>query len=179
MLSFKSRITPTRTRFIVRYTLWLIAVAAFFLLNNYYGWIKVSPYLLSLYTVIFVSGLIRESKRFFIQQVNIDEENRSVAFNCFQFWQGQKTFKEPFDELKVKIVPPILAWRYTSPTVFFFRNDPGDFYVSNRKDHFSKETLNALTEALRRLTSPAKKSEASKLSPNTKPSQLIGRATEL
>jgi hypothetical protein len=157
MLVFKSTVTHTRTYFLVRFALSLLLGLGLIFTAEHFDLIETGPFVWSVVTAFSIKNFIKKSKRLLINHIAIDLEKRAITFSCFQFWQGQVKFIDPFEGLKIEIVTPRPAWIYHSPLIFFFRSYPGEFYVSKRKDNFSIKTLTDLALALKPLTSPVEK----------------------
>jgi hypothetical protein len=90
----------------------------------------------------------------YINEIGIDTEKRTIRFSCYQFSKGNKEFTKPFGEVKMEIIQYLFPRKLRNPKIYFFKNKPGDFYVSAAKDGFSRKTMNEIAALLTDLTTP-------------------------
>jgi hypothetical protein len=54
----------------------------------------------------------------------------------------------------MEIIQYLFPRKLRNPKIYFFKNKPGDFYVSAAKDGFSRKTMNEIAALLTDLTTP-------------------------
>ncbi len=159
MYSFRSKKPHSKRRFIVYYSIQLLL--AIVLITVGFGFKIFKQERFPFYTILAAATLIvsfiRDSTSTVFNAVIIDEQKQLITFYCFRFWKGEFPLERSFDETKIEIDPSYSTGLFSQgqPAIFFFKNKPGQFYVSEKKDGFSKKTMADLSEILKKITSPA------------------------
>lgn len=137
---------------------YLLATALFLLFVIAWLGIAKFPFFLWIYIpFILVNYYYRVTRLSYINEINIDTENRIIRFSCYRFSTGTKEFTKPFDEVKIEVVQYLFPRKSRNPIIYFFKNKPGDFYLSAAKDGFSRKTMNEIAALLTALTTLVKK----------------------
>jgi hypothetical protein len=158
MHSFKSTIHHNRSRFVLKQVTELLFSIAFIFVLYRMDYLTTQLLLVSIVIgLLFIITLVEESNRTIINEVVIDTEHRQVSFHCFRFWEGSSKRQISFNELKIEIYIQKPVWLFQSLQIYFFKDKAREFYVSKRKDKFSKKTLEGLALLLGQLTKPATK----------------------
>jgi hypothetical protein len=157
MQSFKTGKYQTRKRFVTRW-IWDVLFALAIITTAFYfvGLTKKDPYIpVIIFSLLHPVRFAKEIFRTYINEIIIDRENRQVIFHCYRPWNGTRIITRSFDDLKFHYATETNGWFLKRfPAIYFFKNEPGDFYVSVHKDGFSKQTLIELIHLLDQLGKP-------------------------
>lgn len=158
MESFKSKKYHDRKWFLLYYLkaiAWLLA--GFLLFYFLYDKKTVLFSILSVHIIFLAINFIQHSRRLLINEVVVI--NNLVIFYVYNFWKGHSEKKTTIDKLKTELDTNYSEGllRDSTTALFFFHHQPGTFYMTPEKDHFSKEMIINLAEALKAIHSQTMK----------------------
>lgn len=159
MYSFRSNKPHSKKRFLVYYSIQFLLAIVLLIVGFGFKIFKQEklPFYTILAAVTFIVSFLRDSTTTAFNEVIIDEQKQLISFYCYRFWKGEFSLTSRFDETKIDIDPSYSTGLFSQgkPAIFFFKNKPGLFYVSEKKDGFSKKTIAELSDLLKKITSPA------------------------
>lgn len=153
MQSFKSKKHHDRKWFVLyygQYIAWILA--AFCIIYFLFGRREAILYL-PMPLVIFAIASVRRSRQLILNEVVII--NNLAIFYVYNFWKGHFEKKTTIDKLKTELDNYYSEGLFSSSTtaLFFFHHQPGTFYITPEKDHFSKEMIVDLNNSLNQIQS--------------------------
>jgi hypothetical protein len=158
MISFKSKRKKNKAWFVMMHLCLPLLAGPLLYLAFRIGWLRYSFFLFWIYPFIFsIASFFRGANNIYINEISIDPENRQMYFSCFQFWNGNKEHQRRFDEIKIDIVTYKRFSFSKVCRIYFFKSQPGDFYLSREKDLFSRASMIQIAELLSNLTTPVKR----------------------
>ncbi len=106
---------------------------------------------------LLIRNFIQHSRQLLINEVVVI--NNLVIFYVYNFWKGHSEKKTTIDKLKTELDTNYSEGllRDSTTALFFFHHQPGTFYMTPEKDHFSKEMIINLAEALKAIHSQTMK----------------------
>jgi hypothetical protein len=138
-------------------SLYVTTLATFILYN--FSPLQIKLVNLTFFIIVFYFTHAVELMRLtYINEIRIDTDNKLISFYCYKPRAGKKEYHRTFADVKVEIVEYLWPKNARRPKIYFFRKEPGHFYVSARKDNFSHDVMNEIAATLKQLTSPLKRS---------------------
>ena len=150
MQSFKSKKHHDRKWFILYYAKGIAGLlTVFFLFYFIYERKPIVFSVLILPCALLIISFIQHSRQLLINEVIVI--NNLVIFYVYNFWKGHFEKKTTIDTLKTELDTNYSEGllRGSTTALFFFHRQPGTFYITPEKDHFSKEMITHLAGALK------------------------------
>ena len=157
MQSFKSKKHHDRKWFVLYYTQYIAWILTAFCIINFLFGRREAILSLPIPLVIFVITSVRRSRQLILNEVVII--NNLAIFYVYNFWKGHFEKKTTIDKLKTELDTNYSEGLFSPSTtaLFFFHYEPGTFYITPEKDHFSKEMITNLASTLKAIHSQTMK----------------------
>jgi hypothetical protein len=159
MPSFKSKKEHSKQSFLTHYLLRFLFSAGAILVLRYFDLLSKNSttIILLIPLLIILVEFSNRSRQILINEIDINLSNKIITFYFFHFWRGHTIRTESLDTIKYLIDKNYSEGllKGSTPAVFFFKEKPGDFYVSELKDEFPEKAITELSATLQEITRPS------------------------